>query len=356
MPSAPATDDKPILLDTSPLARALTRRFDRVTRARSRRGMPAPTVLVASEAGSYAYGDRATPFHAASIGKIATSAIAMQLVDEGALTLDTTVQSVLGPQLGILLGDATVLHLLTHTSGAADYYDGRVERGPRFQTLVTREPDRDWTPTDLLEFSRTHQRPVARPGERFLYSDTGFVLAGLMLERAGGAPLHELLRTRIFEPLGMRDSWLMRSTPGEHPAIAPFWIGRVETSTFASVSAGWAGGGIAATADDLLRLIRGLRTGLVSERALAEMSRIRHRVRPGLHYGAGLMEVRFEGFSPLLRGMPRLLGHSGSLGTHLYHDPVHNADIVLGFHGSRTMVASVQSLIAVVRALDRWRA
>lgn len=345
--------DKPIDSTVPPVHDALRRHFDRVTGRRSRRGMPAPVALVAHAGGTFTYGDQATPLHAASIGKIATAAIAMQLVDEGALTLETTVQAVLGPQPGLLLGDATLLHLLTHTSGAADYYDGRVERGPRFQQLVTSEPDRVWSPDDLLDFSRANQRPVGRPGERFLYSDTGYTLAGLMIERAGGAPLHELLRARIVEPLGMAGSWLMHSTPGAHPAIAPFWIGRVETSTFASVSAGWAGGGIAAPADDLLRLIRGLRSGLVSNGALAEMSRIRNRVRPGLHYGAGLMEVRFEGFSPLLRGMPRLLGHSGSLGTHLYHDPVHDADIVLGFHGSRTMVASVQSLVTVVRTLDR---
>lgn len=354
MRTAPTTGDEPTLVDSSPLAEVLARHLDRAAGRRSRRGMPAPTALVAHAGGTFRYGDTATPFHAASIGKIATSAIAMQLVDEGALSLDTSVQSVLGPQPGILLGEATLEQLLTHTSGAADYYDGRVTSGPRFQTRVTHEPDRVWTPADLLEFSRTHQCPVARPGQRFLYSDTGYVLAGLMLERVGGAPLHDLLSTRVFDPLGMRDSWLMHSTPGTHPVIAPFWIDRVETSTFASVSAGWAGGGIAATADDLLRLIRGLRTGLVSDRALAEMSRIRHRVRPGLHYGAGLMEVRFEGFSPLLRGLPRLLGHSGSLGTHLYHDPLHKADIVLGFHGSRTMVPSVQSLITVVRAIDRW--
>ena len=356
MTAAPRLEDKPTDSPGSPEPRlhdTLRRHFERVSQQRSRRGMPAPVALIAHPGGTFTWGDQATPFHAASIGKIATSAIAMQLVDDGALTHDTTVQSVLGPQTGLLLGDATLLHLLTHTSGAADYYDGRVEHGPRFQKLVTSEPDRVWTPNDLLDFSRAHQRPVGRPGERFLYSDTGYTLAGLMLEHVGGAPLYELLRARVFEPLGMDASWLMRSTPGEHPAVAPFWIGRTETSTFPSVSAGWAGGGIAATAQDLLRLIRGLRSGLVSEAALAEMSRIRNRVRPGLHYGAGLMEVHFEGFSPLLRGMPRLLGHSGSLGTHLYHDPVHDADVVLGFHGARTMVSSVRSLITVIRQLDR---
>ncbi len=356
MTAASRLRDKPNDSTDSPTPRlhdALRRHFERVSHQRSRRGMPAPVALIAHPGGTFTWGDQTTPFHAASIGKIATAAIAMQLVDEGALTLDTTVQTVLGPQPDLLLGDATLLHLLTHTSGAADYYDGRVERGPRFQKLVTSEPDRMWTPADLLDFSRTNQRPVGRPDERFLYSDTGYTLAGLMLEKVAGAPLHELLRARVFEPLGMDGSWLMRSTPGAHPAVAPFWIGRVETSTFASVSAGWAGGGIAAPAADLLRLIRGLRSGLVSDRALVEMSRIRNRVRPGLHYGAGLMEVRFEGFSPLLRGMPRLLGHSGSLGTHLYHDPVHDADLVLGFHGSRTMVASVRSMVTVLRELDR---
>lgn len=336
----------------STLAARLTRHFDRVTQARARRGLPAPQIVVRTRDETIRHGDDRA-FHAASIGKIATAALAMQFVDDHELALDTTAQSVLGPLPGLLRGEATLLQLIDHTSGAADYYDGPVVTGHRFQRLIVADPDRDWTPDALLAFSRERQHPIGHPGERFSYSDTGYALLGLVLEQVSGRPLPVLFADRIFGPLGMTCSWMPWRSQGVHPAIAPVRLGRTDVSAFRSITAGWAGGGIAATPDDLLRLLRGLRSGLVSADSLAEMSRIRHRVRPGLHYGAGLMEVRFEGFSPLLGRMPRLLGHTGSLATHLYHDPVHDTDIAINFHGDREMVSSVRTLITIVREVAR---
>ena len=65
------------------------------------------------------------------------------------------------------------------------------------------------------------------------------------------------------------------------------------------------------------------------------------------------MEVRFEGFMPLLRGMPRPVGHIGILATHLFHDPVHDADIVLNFASTREMVRSFRTLITIEQELQR---
>ena len=66
-----------------------------------------------------------------------------------------------------------------------------------------------------------------------------------------------------------------------------------------------------------------------------------------------MMQVRFEGFSPFLRGMPRPIGHIGVLGTHLFHDPVHDAEIVLNFGSTREMVRSFRTLIEIERLLAR---
>ena len=82
----------------------------------------------------------------------------------------------------------------------------------------------------------------------------------------------------------------------------------------------------------------------------ARIIALAHRHR---RYGAGMMQVRFEGFSPFLRSLPRPIGHIGILATHVFHDPVHDAEIVLNFGSTREMVRSFGTLIEIERALQR---
>jgi D-alanyl-D-alanine carboxypeptidase len=347
MPSRPSLTD------------ALTRHLDRVTRRRAALG--APQVLLLGPELEYSYGNRALPFHAASIGKLATTALVMQLVDD----LDTPVVELLpAPLLESLFvvngvdhaAHVTVRQLLDHTSGVADYFDGPTIDGPPVRHLILSEPDRAWRPTELLDISRRTQRAVGAPGAQFAYSDTGYILLGLLLEQVSGRSFEDLLRERIFEPLGMRDSFL---APRPGVAIAPAWLDGADVSTFRSLSADWAGGGIVSTPDDLARLGRALHDGtLVNEAQLAEMQRARHRFRPGIHYGTGMMTLRFSEFFFTLRGLPALTGHIGVLGTHLFHDPVNDVVIVMNFASTREMVASFRTLIQIeaqLRAAARRR-
>ena len=65
------------------------------------------------------------------------------------------------------------------------------------------------------------------------------------------------------------------------------------------------------------------------------------------------MQLRFEGFMPLLRGLPRPVGHLGVLGTHLFVDPDRGTSVVLNFHDTREMVASFQTHIRIAQGLAR---
>lgn len=369
-------------------------RLDRhLSRVAARRGsLGAPQVAVSAPALGieHRFGESAGRFHVASIGKHFTATLVMQAVEAGTFARDTPVSALL-PRDELeglfetqattdVAGGATVHDLLTHTAGVADYFEGPVASGRTMQELVLAEPDRFWTPADLLDFSRRHQRPVGRPGRRFAYSDTGYVLLGRVLEQATGRAFHELLHERILTPLGMRDSALLfHSIPANDLAaaaasgaaasgaaadtsastaatlrIAPFRLGRHEVSTFRSVSCDWAGGGIVSTPDDLVSFSAALHRGdLISPASLAYLAEPRNRFRSGIRYGAGTMEVRFEGFMPLLRGLPRPVGHIGILATHLFHDPVHDAHIVLNFASTREMVRSFRTLITIEQELQR---
>lgn len=340
------------------LTDALTRHLDHVTRKRGHLG--APQLLLQLPGRQFSYGDRQRPFHVASIGKVATTVLAMQLIDD----LDARVATLVAPELlaGLFVVDGvdhatavTVRQLLDHTSGIADYFDGPTTSGPPLRELLVTQPDRFWTPSDLLDFSRHGQRATAAPGKRFAYSDTGYVLLGVLLETVSGRAFHELLHERIFDALGMSDSYLMlRSQPTTERAIAPAWLDGVDVSGYRSLSADWAGGGIVSTLDDLARFSVALHGGeLVTENQLAEMKRVRHRFRPGIHYGTGFMSLRFAEFFFLLRKLPQPTGHIGVLATHMFYDETNDAHIIMNFGSTAEMVRSFRTLIQIESLLRR---
>ncbi|KQZ85867.1 hypothetical protein ASD56_06185 [Microbacterium sp. Root166] len=342
--------------------------------ARKRPDLPAPQVLVRAPGVEFASGDRARRFHAASVGKMLTATLAFQLAERGDLDLTAPLPSLLPPgetdglfSDGDAAASVTALHLLTHTSGVADYFGGRNDTGETFTAQATRDLDREYTPADLLAFSREHQRPVGRPGERFSYSDTGYVLLARVIEESGGAPLGTQLHERILGPSGMDASCLLFHTmpggaasvdpdPGRALDIAPILVDGVDLSRAQSLSCDWGGGGVVTTVDDLHRFAAAWHSGaLLGAESRARMARIENRFRPGIHYGAGLMQLRYPGFFPLLLGLPRTIGHLGVTGVHLFSDPERDITIVLNLHSTKEMTRSFQLHIQLLQRVLRGR-
>lgn len=157
----------------------------------------------------------------------------------------------------------------------------------------------------------------------------------------------------------MRDTYLMFYPDADRGPVMPIqdiWFQGVEISRFRSLSCDWAGGGIVSTPQDLIRFHKALRNGeIIREDLLVEMDSIRHKFRPGIHYGLGMMELRFGEFFFLLRGLPRLRGHIGVLATHMFYDPEADAHIVMNFGSTHAMVRSFKALIEIVGALRKLR-
>jgi CubicO group peptidase (beta-lactamase class C family) len=128
----------------------------------------------------------------ASVTKVvATTTALMMLVDEGALSLDDRVSQHVPEWGGTPAKDGVTLrHLLVHSSGLAAY-------GRLWRELNGRSQYRRRIAAMSLEYE---------PGTRTLYSDFGIILLGLIIEQVSGRPLDVLLRERVFEPLGMRDT------------------------------------------------------------------------------------------------------------------------------------------------------
>lgn len=215
-------------------------------------------------------------FRVGSVTKTFVALLALRLAADGRLRLGDTVER----WLPGLLPDGrriTIRQLLAHRSGLADYVDDPAVRRRR-----------TWSPRGLVEFAVARPRAFATPGARFSYASTNYLILGLIVERAGEAPLPRLLRERVFAPLGLhhtsfspeplRGADIHGHRAVEHQGIVSRRL--VDTSR---ESASWtlAAGAVVSTADDLARFFRAVLRGDLAA-AMARPS------GPEARYGLGV--------------------------------------------------------------------
>ena len=209
-------------------------------------------------AGTAEVGKRRPPaptdaFRIASVSKGFNAYLAAKLIDNGVLSLDTTLREKIP---GVLPGaeGVSLRQLLQHTSGLADYI-----RAPTFVEQLIADPARYFSPLQLTEFVRGEALEFA-PGSRYHYSDTDNIAAGLIEERASGLSYQQLLRGRVFGALKMRDSSLPRTVEMPRPFMHGYEVEPGEkpedVSELINPAGAWASGGIVSTPIDMLRFAR----------------------------------------------------------------------------------------------------
>ena len=302
------------------------------------------------------------PFHIASVGKLFTATLIGSLIDDGKIQLSDPISLYLDKDLlenlfvfeGVDYEDqVTIQQLLSHTSGVADYF--ALEDNGLMESLYL-TPDKFFTPQDLVKFTQDYQHAYFAPGNGYHYSDTGYILLGLIIESITMKPFHENLHEVIFDPLEMNDTYLMfYSEPknGKRP-IAEAWVNGHEISEFQSVSIDWAGGGVISTLDDLALYIRSLYQGkIITPETLDTLNKFDYEFMPGIAYGNGFMQMQFEKFMPTLGFLPRMTGHMGVLGTQLFYDQSSDMVYVSSFGSSDATAASVQTMIQILSTVYR---
>ena len=183
------SDIDALLASGVPGAIVLTRRGDRVQYTVRGLGRKSPRTPMRSS-------DR---FRIASLTKTFVASVLLQLSHERKLSLSDSVELWLPGALPN--GRAiTIRHLLNHTSGVYDYW-----KDERFFKQLLSNPVEAWPPGKLIEIAAAHP-PLFAPGSRWAYSNTNYVLAGLIIEKASGRALATELRERIFSPLGLRET------------------------------------------------------------------------------------------------------------------------------------------------------
>jgi CubicO group peptidase (beta-lactamase class C family) len=137
-----------------------------------------------------------TIFQTGSVGKQFTSMTVMMLAEEGKIGLDDKLSKYI-PESPVAWKDVTIRHLLTHTSGITDY--GGEEEHMDKGVINFRK---DYTESELVQAFAQMPMDFA-PGEKWSYSNTGYVLLGIVIHKASGLFYGDLLQERIFRPLGM---------------------------------------------------------------------------------------------------------------------------------------------------------
>ena len=186
----------------------------------------------------------ATNYRLASVTKQFTAASILLLMESGKLQLDDPVRRWL-PSLPEATSAVTIRHLLTHTSGIIDYEDVIPEG--------TTEQVHD---ADVLRLLESQDRTYFPPGSGYRYSNSGYALLALIVERASGQTFAAFLRERIFLPLGMTNTVAFEDgiSTVAHRAFGHTLANDVWTRTDQSVTSAVLGdGGIYSSIDDLAR-------------------------------------------------------------------------------------------------------
>jgi D-alanyl-D-alanine carboxypeptidase len=257
--------------------------------------------------------DSDTAFAVASISKTFTSALILALTEDGKVSLDAPVARYL-PNLAIDRR-VTVRMLLDHTSGLRDFF-----LDPRIDKALLADRGRTWDADRSLRYVGA---PYFRPGRGWHYSNTNYLVLGLIAERVEGRSLSDQLRTRFFEPLGLDHTFeQIHGSPagpvahgyrfdGANTKLRPVDLSDgSEMAPFTSVvTAAGAAGSIASTPTDLVHWVRALYGGTVLKPAtLAAMIgdvALTAGKDPAIPYGLGVQAIEFDGHPTL--------GHSGRL-------------------------------------------
>ncbi len=327
-----------------PVADQLQRLIDKATAKRAVRGALAAIQSGNGEVDASAVGGFAdaaltvpltpgTPYYLASITKMYTAVVVMQLAREGTVDLAAPIGDYLPADLtgGLHVVDGTdrgpaitVEQLLFQTSGLADYFAGKQKGQPSLEDALYTGSDRALNIEDIAALARTlppRFAPGAGGGRKAHYSDTNYAMLGAIVQAVTGDSVAAAFAQRIFGPLDLQGTFVFDHTQSR-PVPAAMWHKDVALDIPLAMSSFPADGGIVATLGDSLRFLRGFFGGeLLSESELGYMTGRWNRIFFPLQYGGGIMRFNLPRWMAPFKNPGELVGHSGSTGSFAFYSP-----------------------------------
>ena len=239
-----------------------------------------------------------TVFHIASLSKQFTAFAIYLLEREGRLSLDDDIRKYL-PELHDFHRTITIRDLLHHTSGLRDQWNLLAMAGWRLEDVITQE--------DVVNLIWRQQELNFHPNDEFLYSNTGYTLLGLIVQRVSGKSLREFTDQRIFAPLGMRSTHFHEHY-GDLVANRAYSYDRQPDGRYAYVALSYSTVGpssLFTTIEDLARWDENFYTGAVGGRDLLQKMQIKGHLNNGkeIDYASGLVVNEYRGL--------RTVNHAG---------------------------------------------
>lgn len=258
-----------------------------------------------------------TPFRIASNTKTFTAAAILRLWEMGKLKLDTPIAELINPAYDALLRprhnttEIQVHHLLAHSSGMYDHAD------ERFIAKCLANPQYIWSREELLQCYMDKNVPFVAPSQQFIYSDTGYILLGDIIERLTGRSLGDAVRSLLkFDQIGLETAWWedLESIPHNSLGRAKQYLGDIDVTELNPSMDLYGGGGLIMSSRQLALFMEALFEGKIFDKpeTLTQMLVV------GEHQDAS--DYRFGLFANSIEET-HFYSHLGFWGSAVYYSP-----------------------------------
>jgi D-alanyl-D-alanine carboxypeptidase len=272
----------------------------------------------------------------ASTTKLFTTAIILKLRAEGKLSLDDKISKYIDKSilsdLHIYKGkdyshELTVKHLLSHTSGLPDYFQGKGKSGESLENEITAGKDQFWTFEQAIERTKK-MNPHFAPGTKGKanYSDANFQLLGKIIETITHESYSENCKKFIIEPLGLTNTYLYQDSTDKTPKTLYYKTNELNIPK-AMTSFG-ADGGIVSTSNDMLIFIEAFFTGKIFPSSYIDELQEWNKIFSPMKSGIGIHLFKLPWILNPTGAIPYFIGHSGLSGALAYYSPKENIFIV----------------------------
>jgi len=218
--------------------------------------------------------------HGGSTGKTVVSTLTMRLIEKGMLSTEDKVEDHLGFNEWYVRipnhKEITIKHLLQHTSGIERY-----EFKEAFLSELKKDADRIWTPGELVHFVLDDEPPF-EAGKGFTYSDTNYILLGMIIEKIAGEKFYKLANDEVIEPLGVSSFTstdtrkIDKMAQGYYEANSEYALGFESPFLKKGIAKNnmqfeWTGGGYAYATSDYARLLKKVFEGEAYDREILKL-------------------------------------------------------------------------------------
>ena len=286
------------------------------------------------------------PFRIASITKTYVAAAILRLYEQEKLSLNDTIGKYISDKHlkilkdgGYLTENITIRQLLSHTHGIYDY-----AMSDNYFSEIIEKPNHIWTRTEQLLGAVQWGSPLGLPGEKFQYSDTGYILLGEILESITGHSLALSLNELIgYQKLGLKSTWMeyMEKKPdGMLEIVHPYYDGKDFYDVHPSIDL-YGGGGLVSTASDVSLFFQMLFENKVFEKTSTLDTMLTRTLFPNDYippqdYRLGIQKEKVNEFE--------IYYHSGIWGTLAVYIPDLKSSLVVNFTNGYAPDVLVQSL------------